>query len=356
MREHEVVSDLGMLLERVISGSYSIDDTASYMELLLEHPWLSHPGSYLAAFLAVLQTQDAGIEVAQALIDVIFSHDAYEPLSHCYGDADELVCVAGSGKKSVKTLNISTVASLTAVAMGVKVVKPVSTGVTSLLGSSDLLRQLGIDPCANLAEVTRSLDMAGICFVAIENLIPCFDGLYGGRQLTVSPLSYALPALMTPLRCSNVLYGFGGSHPERSATLLGRYGCAGRISIVTTRWDNGYVDELLPVRGSEMYVLQDGCAHVARPATHAAGASVDGIRTSGDPEADLRIIREFIGGRIDGAYAAAVLLNAAAMAFTVGQTKTLEEGVELAQRAVSSGQLARKVERMRLMHEQRGTQ
>lgn len=70
----------------------------------------------------------------------------------------------------------------------------------------------------------------------------------------------------------------------------------------------------------------------------------------------MRIIREFIGGRIDGAYAAAVLLNAAAIAFTVGQTKTLEEGVELAQRAVSSGQLARKVERMRLMHEQRGTQ
>ncbi|MGH2604859.1 MAG: hypothetical protein ACRDJ9_36375 [Dehalococcoidia bacterium] len=53
------------------------------------------------------------------------------------------VIVAGSGKETLKTFNVSTAAALLAAAAGVPVVKGVSRSVSAVTGSADVLEQLG---------------------------------------------------------------------------------------------------------------------------------------------------------------------------------------------------------------------
>lgn len=96
------------------------------------------------------------------------------------GDRPVLM-LAGSGKKGLQTLNVSTPAALVAAAAGARVIKVGSTATSSALGSRDLVRALGLHERRTAGSVRADLNVSGFAFVAIEPEIPVLDQLYGGR-------------------------------------------------------------------------------------------------------------------------------------------------------------------------------
>lgn len=75
------------------------------------------------------------------------------------------VLVAGSGKESFKTFNVSTAAAILAAAAGAKVIKGVSSSVSAVSGSADVLDHLGVPTCAHADEIPDVLGRDGIAFV-----------------------------------------------------------------------------------------------------------------------------------------------------------------------------------------------
>lgn len=302
----------------------------------------------LSALLGILQARGTDEESVFALVDEILRFERYRPFYYSLPGIENIVCVAGSGKKFLKTLNITTIATLVASDLGVNIVKPTSHGVTSILGSGDLLEILGIRVCRNVDEAGKMLRITGVAYFSIENLIPDFDARYGGRQLTISPLSYLLPPLMSPIKCDHVFYGLSDSLVEKSASLVSRYCRSGNVTVVSSSIGGGFIDELLFNGNSRMYIV-NGKSLELTPNWFFEDERVisDAIRVRDTKQSALARIDDVIYGRADNPYVRTICLNAAAMMLTGGISGSLKTAYEQAHDYILGGRLRGRIQSIR---------
>ena len=98
----------------------------------------------LGAILSGIMAKTPSVEEVTSLINVALSLDSFQVIDLKQNITDPIICVAGSGKKGVKTINISTPASIVAASAGAFVVKPGSHSTSSVTGSSDFMISLGL--------------------------------------------------------------------------------------------------------------------------------------------------------------------------------------------------------------------
>ncbi|NUR03542.1 MAG: tyrosine-type recombinase/integrase [Streptomyces sp.] len=153
----------------------------------------------------------------------------------------------GSGKKTFKTINLSTAAALVAATGGAHVAKLGSRSASSKTGSRDFIDLVGATsdtvPHQEMVDITAE---TGFGFFSIENRVPEFDRRYGGRFQAVHALSLAFPALLSPVTCPAYVYGL--SHPAvgASSRLLSRLGLPDVTVINSSLSRAVQVDELIP--------------------------------------------------------------------------------------------------------------
>jgi anthranilate phosphoribosyltransferase len=168
-----------------------------------------------------------------------------------------LIGVAGSGKKSYKTVNISTPAALTAASLGAYTAKIISYSTSSKSGSADLLELLGVNihlTTEKMIEVLRKTYFGGFL---IEGLIPLFDKVYGGKFFSPHALSFGLAGLVTPIKFDSILYGLTHNDVELSMLTLAKFGIRNGI-VVSTQIDNGYfIDEFTSVGATRMIEMKN---------------------------------------------------------------------------------------------------
>lgn len=163
-----------------------------------------------------------------------------------------IISVAGSGKKGVKTFNISSAACMVAAAAGCIIAKPISRATSSLTGSSDILSACGANihiPTQRMADIMLKVGFGGF---SIEGLIPGFDAFYGGKFLTSHSFSYVLPALINPIRADRLVYGLSDSKIILSAEAFQKLGLYKSGIILNSHARNVHVDELLPIGTSQI--------------------------------------------------------------------------------------------------------
>jgi anthranilate phosphoribosyltransferase len=117
------------------------------------------------------------------------------------------VLVAGSGKETFQTFNVSTAAGILAAAAGARVVKGVSHSVSAVSGSADVLDQLGIPITSNPLRVQEPLDRHGIAFVSYAAFCPTYAGRYDGVFPFLTPFSFFMPVSVLGVRASAFVYG-----------------------------------------------------------------------------------------------------------------------------------------------------
>lgn len=323
-----VIDKISRILQKIIQNKTSSeDDLRIFISLLLMNKDIPNVDSFLSAFLTGLSFTDLSSRKISFIVDEILKVDNYKPYNKELSDIKNIVCVAGSGKKYHKTLNITTMSAILASGLGAKIIKPTSKGVTSKLGSEELLTHLNIPIHTDIYNIHNQLKKFNISFTSIENNIPTFDDIYGGRQLTISPLSNILPGLMSPIKCEHMYYGLSSDQHSKSLKLFRQYGISGNISVVCSEYREGFIDELLFVNKSKLSMLRDDNLIEEYKILDILPEKIDpqNIESLSDENKNITYILRSVNSGLVNDYTKTISLNSAGILVTSNIYSTFEE-------------------------------
>ncbi len=256
------------------------------------------------------------------------------------------VDIAGTGSSSAKTFNISTAAAFVAAGAGLIVAKQSNRGVTTKVGSADVLGELGVRVATEAQIAQASLSGIGLSFLFSPKFFPGLRRLADVRSsLGIRTCLNVLGLLSNPAGVSRHLIGvWHRSMIEPVARAL---------SLLKT--DNAWVvhgsdglDEITlsgktfigAVKGGEVRPF------VISPADFGLkAAKLDALRVSSAKES-ARIIREVFAAKRRDEARSLIVLNAAAALVIGGIANDPMHAARLAERSIDSGQAQNKLDRL----------
>lgn len=117
--------------------------------------------------------------------------------------------IVGTGGDCKNTINISTVSAFVAAGCGAKIAKHNNKGISSISGSSDILKKFGIDLYISAEQSRKSLDELGICFLFAPKYHSFFNKkiIEVRKILKTSTLFNILGPLINPAKPPLILIG-----------------------------------------------------------------------------------------------------------------------------------------------------
>ncbi|MBR7827800.1 hypothetical protein KDK95_15885 [Actinospica sp. MGRD01-02] len=341
----EATPHFGAFLHRLNAGqNLTYTEARAYMTKVLAIADPRQRSAQLAVLLNGIMAKHPTIDEATGVIDAAFDLDLRRPADrpeHPF-TGEKVVAVAGSGKKGLKTPNISTPAAIVAAAAGIKVAKCASSATSSAAGSADTLKNLGVHLTS---EVPRTLDVMASCNLGvfeIEQMIPRFDAAYGGLFFAPHVLSLGFPALLLPIKTDNLLYGIAHPDVDLSVEVLRRYH-AGDMLVVSSTPDNiRWIDEVGIIGETSVVGVRGGQRGQTRRLAMAEILGVGPYRTAeiaahGTATDQARTVVDILAGRSTRALADMVAVNAATLIFLGSTTLTVPAAFEIACEALTSG-------------------
>lgn len=123
-------------------------------------------------------------------------------------DGRESIDIVGTGGDGKDTFNVSTLSSVVVAGAGYTVTKHGSYGVSSSVGSSDVLLSLGYEFSNDADRLRRQLDAAGICFLHAPLFHPAMKEVVPVRkQLGMKTFFNMLGPLVNPVQPTHQLFG-----------------------------------------------------------------------------------------------------------------------------------------------------
>lgn len=300
----------------------------------------------LGSLMTAMMLRGPHADDIEALLRVALEVDFRPPPERISGSSRPVIVVAGSGKKGIRTLNVSTPASLVAAAAGASVVKIGSSATSSILGSRDLILALGLKAHRSVDGVRSDLAKCGFAFVAVEPQIPILDELYGGRFYAPNPFSFGLAALVSPVRGDLTVFGLSHPRVDVAAEVLSRFGQT-EVEVMSTRLPNGYyLDEIglageinwCRVRAGQASSIQTERAN--QISTNGLAAEMYAPDDSGEA---IKQTQELLAGRGLDSHRAVVAVNAAHLLVVGGIATSFQEGRELAEEVLRRGLVVKNV-------------
>ncbi len=322
---------LGLLTD---GGSLSVEEAAAAMRAIMEG--LATPAQ-IGGFLVALRAKGPTVDELEGL-----ARTALE-LARPVRAPGPVLDTCGTGGDRAGTFNISTLGAIVAAAAGATVAKHGNRAASSRCGSADVLEALGVRIDLGPEGVERCLAEAGIGFMFAPVFHPAAaHAAPVRRELRIPTVFNFLGPLTNPARPAAQVVGV--SDPRMLplvAQVLARRGTRAKV----VRGGDG-LDELTTSGPSVVFEVRDGAVAEATldPARLGlAPATPDDLR-GGDAEENARIARAVLGGE-GGPRRDVVLLNAGVALEVAGRAASVEEGVELAARAIDSGRAAEVLER-----------
>lgn len=338
------------LTSRLIAGSdLSADDTAWAMDQVMSG---ATSPVVLAGFLTALATKGETIDEVRGLADAMLDHaEAINVTSDC-------VDIVGTGGDRLRTVNISTTASLVIAAAGVNVVKHGNRASSSASGSADCLEQLGIALDLPIDEVEDNFHRLGITFLFANLFHPSMKhAAVARRELAVGTAFNVLGPLTNPARPSASAIGvFSERHAPIVAGVLADRGTRALVF----RGRNG-MDEISATTPNQVWEVRDGEVTYSELDVTAdlgiAPATVDDLRGQ-DAAYNANVARTILENSPEASQAVrdAVALNSAAAFVAHGELAGVEpssgsliermgRGLEIAYETIDSGRAADLVSR-----------
>ncbi len=258
-----------------------------------------------------------------------------------------LVDIVGTGGDGANLFNVSTASAFVAAAAGCRVAKHGNRSVSSKSGSSDLLEAAGIRLDLTPAEIAQCVDGVGVGFMFAPAHHGAMKYAIGPRkELGMRTLFNILGPMTNPDGVRRLVVGvFSDKLCRPMAEVMGRLGAE---HVMVVHGLDG-LDEISLAGKTHVAEFKDGEVSEYTLTPEQVGidsASLVGLDVT-DPDASLALIRDAFGKR-RGEHAAKaadmITLNAGAAIYVAGVTRTLEEGVRMAEDLVHNGEAA---ERMR---------
>lgn len=261
-------------------------------------------------------------------------------------DGKLLIGLAGSGKKGVKTVNITTPAMVIATAIGTYCAKAGSRSTSSLMGSVDFVEALGIKVLTTFEQQEKLFTKTGFGFFPIEETIVKFDEHYGNRFIAPHALSLALPAVVLPVEVDSLMYGYAAPNIHLSARALLKLGY--KDSFIVSNTDNmiHYVDEMLPTGLTSVVGVVDGV--IGRSRSFDAAKFVDAINAYEygtlaqrmTTEEQVEVLTAVLKGEMPNSEIEnALCITAGTIAYIAHDVDNPKVGFQKAQASVRSGEV-----------------
>lgn len=320
------------------------EEANNYMRMVLELKDPRQRSAQLAVLLNGLMAKHPTVEEATGVIDAALALDVHRPAdrpNHPFS-GEQVIGMAGSGKKGLKTPNISTPAAIVAAAAGIKVAKCASAATSSVAGSADTLKNLGVRLTCDTDRTLEVMARCNLGMFEIEQMVPRFDAAYGGLFFAPHVLSLAFPALLLPIKTDHLLYGL--AHPDvcLSLEVLRRYH-RGDMLVVSSTPDNvHWIDEVSIVgETSVIGVRGRKRGHMSRFALgEALGLGpydLADLAPGATARDQARIVFDVLAGRAPRALVDLVAVNAATLIFLGTTQHTVPAAFALAREVLATG-------------------
>ncbi len=257
-------------------------------------------------------------------------------------EEETILDTCGTGGDGTNTFNVSTATAFVAAGAGVKVAKHGNRAVSSLCGSADVLKNMGVNLDINDSNVETCIREVGIGFL----YAPLFHGAMkyaaGPRQeIGLRTIFNLLGPLTNPAGATAQVLGvYAKNLTEKIANVLGRLGTKEAFVVC----GEGTFDEISICGPTKVSHLRDGEVNTFHMTPEEYGfrrATPDSIR-GGNAQKNARIIREVLDGE-KGPKRDMVLLNSAAAFVAAGLDGHFKQGIERARDAIDSGRAREKL-------------
>lgn len=263
-----------------------------------------------------------------------------------------LLDTCGTGGDGAGTFNISTAAAMVVAAAGCAVAKHGNRGVSSKVGSADVLEHLGCKLELAPVDACRMIDATGFAFLFAPAFHPAMRHAAPVRRvLGVRTIFNLLGPLANPALAEFQLLGtYDPDLTEVMAMTLLELGSTGALVVHCSGLDEIGLHAVTTghrLRGGRVtpFVLDPESLGISKtPISALAG---------GDVATNGRIIQEALGGAT-GPCSDIVALNAAAALEIAGQVADIREGLAMARELMDSGAALNVLKRYALSSQEAG--
>jgi anthranilate phosphoribosyltransferase len=278
-----------------------IDATAWAMNEIMSGEATS---AQIAAFVIALRAKGETVDEVAGLVDAMYDHATKITVP------GRTVDVVGTGGDRAHTVNISTMAALTAAGAGARVVKHGNRAASSACGSADLLEELGIVLALPPDVVAQVASEVGITFCFAPLFHPALRHAAAPRREIGVPTTFNfLGPLANPARPPAQAVGVAD---ERMGGVLAGVLAGRGVAALVFHGDDG-LDELTTTTTSHVWIVHRGTVAEATLDPSLVGLprhQASDLR-GGEAPVNARIARSFLAGE-PGAVRDTVLLNSAA--------------------------------------------
>jgi len=291
--------------------------------------------SQIGAFLAAMRTKGESVEEMIGLSRAMQAHA--EHLQVAPGAID----TCGTGGDRAGTVNVSTMAALVAAGAGVVVCKHGGAASSSLSGSADVLRSLGVAVDLGPEQVQACVEAAGIGFCFAPRFHPAMRHAGPIRaELGVGTIFNFLGPLCNPAMVTRQVVGVGD--PQMAEKMLLVLEANGSADVMVIFGHDG-LDELsvcapstiLSSRRAADGSFERETIEVDPRSFGFEFAKPDDLR-GGDAAHNAARVHSLLAGE-GGPQRDFLLLNAAAALKVAGVVTSLEAGVRLAEQVIDEG-------------------
>ncbi|MBV9241302.1 MAG: anthranilate phosphoribosyltransferase [Acidobacteria bacterium] len=254
--------------------------------------------------------------------------------------------IAGTGSSTARTFSVSTAAALVAAGAGVVVAKQSNRGVSSKVGSTDVLGELGVKVSLEPQVAQGLISGTGIAFISAPHFHPSLRRIADVRaKLGIRTCLNVLGLLANPAGVRHHLIGVW----HRS--LIEPVSKALALLKAENAWvlhGSDGLDEVTLAGKTFVGAVKDGEVrpYVISPADFGLkAAKIDSLRTK-TPRENANIIREVLGSKRRDEARSLIVLNAAAAIFVAGLAADPIHAARLAERSIDSGMAQNKLERL----------
>lgn len=297
-------------------------------EVLISLATGAFPSSQVAAFMTVYLMRSITVEELRGFREAML--ELCVPVELSEYDAMDLCGTGGDGKD---TFNISTLSSFVVAGAGQAVAKHGNTGVSSICGSSNLLAHFGYTFSSNAAELRRSLDQVGLCFLHAPLFHPAMKSVAPIRkELGVKTFFNMLGPMVNPSFPRKQLVGVFSLELARLYGYLYQE-TEGRFAILHAL--DGY-DEI-SLTGPFKMITNSGEKLYQPEALGLDRLSAESILGGSTIAESASIFENVLRGKGSAAQNQVVIANAAAALVTAREGLSFEEAIATAQETLLSG-------------------
>ncbi|KGA99139.1 anthranilate phosphoribosyltransferase [Alkalihalobacillus alcalophilus ATCC 27647 = CGMCC 1.3604] len=288
----------------------------------------------IASFITVMRFRGETVDEITGFARAMRSHSLMIPYN-----SEHLIDTCGTGGDSLRTFNISTTVALVLSSFGIKVAKHGNRAVSSKSGSADVLEHLGIDIQRTPDEAAKSLENHHLCFL----FAPLYHqsmkhAVTPRKELGFRTIFNILGPLTNPAQAKHQLLGvYDVKMLDKMAEALQRLGT--KHSLVVSGGEG--LDEcsittftdVVEIKGNERIRYQ-----ITPEQFGLTRGKLEEIQVH-TPEESAKLILEVLQGKANVSSQNIVYLNAGVALYGADQVASIQEGVELVQKRVETGEV-----------------